>query len=30
MINEAMMSFKPLKEFKNVSIIADINPLAIL
>lgn len=30
MINEAMMSFKPLREFKNVSIIADINPLAIL
>lgn len=30
MINEAMMSFKPLKEFKNVSIIADVNPLAIL
>lgn len=30
MINEAMMSFKPLKEFKNVSIIADINPLTIL
>lgn len=30
MINETIMSFKPLREFKNVSIIADINPLAIL
>ena len=30
MINEVLMSFKPLGKFKNVSIIADVNPLAIL